>query len=95
MTGEGVVSVHPHLLLALAARLVEALAEGHVVGLPGAPHGLHEDVHHLLGVVRGRSHSEQLLAARHCRVVDSLDVDAVLGHDVVGKLGAGGRFSHL
>ena len=52
---------------------------------PRRHHRVNEVVHHIAAVVRGRGHSEQLLAARDRRVVDRLDVDAVLVHQVVGE----------
>ena len=47
---------------------------------PDREHGIDQVVHHVLRVVRGGGHTQQLLSARHCRVVDGLDVDGVLVH---------------
>ena len=49
---------------------------------------LDELVHHLLGVVRSGSDPELLLSAGHGRVVDGLDVVAVLLEQDVGERGA-------
>lgn len=42
--------------------------------------------HHLRGVVRCRGDSEQLLSTGNRRVVDGLDIDAVLAHQLVTDL---------
>lgn len=42
--------------------------------------------HHLRGVVRCRGNSEQLLSTGNRRVVDGLDIDAVLAHQLVTDL---------
>lgn len=43
-------------------------------------------VHHLWGVVGGRSDAQQLLPFSHGWVVDGLDVDVVAGHHDVTDL---------
>ena len=53
---------------------------------PDAACGGHQPVHHGDVVVRRRRDAQQLLAARHCRVVDRLQVDAVRRHQLVGQL---------
>ena len=55
---------------------------------PHGEHGVDEADHHGLGVVRGGRDAQQLLPARHRRVVDRLHVDAVLLHQVVRQLRA-------
>lgn len=46
---------------------------------------LDEIVHHFGGVVgRGRD-PQPFLAQRHCRVVDGLDVNIVLGHQLIAQ----------
>ena len=53
---------------------------------PDAPSGVDEAVDHVDGVVRGRRDAQQLVTTRHRRVVDRLQVDAVLGHQLIGQL---------
>ena len=62
---------------------------------PGALEVLHEAVHHGLGVVRGRSYPQLLLAAGHSGVVDGLDVVAVLLQEDLGQVGAEDGVAHV
>lgn len=57
-------------------RKPEVLPDGGQIG--------HKAVDHLESVVRSRGDAQLLLAARHSRVVDGLNVMAVAGHQVVG-----------
>jgi len=45
--------------------------------------GRHQPVHHGDAVMRCRSNAQKLLATRNRRVVDRLQVDTVLGHQLV------------
>ena len=56
-----------------AARRVERQA----VIEPNGEQRVHQRFGHVFRVVRRRSHAKHLVAARHCRVVDGRDVDAV------------------
>ena len=62
---------------------------------PGTLQVLHEAVHHGLGVVRGRSYPQLLLAPRHGGVVDGLDVVAVLLQEDLGQVGAEDGVAHV
>ena len=42
-------------------------------------------VHHDDRVMRGRSQTKKFFASRHSRVVDRLNVDAVLRHQIIGQ----------
>jgi len=53
---------------------------------PDLTDGVDEVVHHVSGVVRRGRKAQQLLAARHRRVVDRLQVDIVLRHQIIRKL---------
>ena len=62
---------------------------------PDRQSGVDELVHHVLSMVRGRRHAQQLLAPGNRRVVDRLNVDPVLAHQIVGQLSAHFRISNL
>lgn len=65
------------------------------VGEPDVEDGVHKEVHHLRSVVRSGSEAQQFLAARHRRVIDRLEVDAVLGHQIVRQFDDHNRITNL
>lgn len=65
------------------------------VGEPDVEDGVHKEVHHLRSVVRSGSEAQQFLAARHRRVIDRLEVDAVLGHQIVRQFDNHNRITDL
>ena len=86
----------------IAKRLVTELAldggllrERQAAARPGGEQRVDEVVHHVSGVVGRRGNAQQLLASRHRRVVDRLDVDAVDVEELVGDLLRQLRVSHL
>ena len=65
------------------------------LGEPHVKDRVDEAVHHPLTVVGRRGDAQALRALGHSRVVDGLDVDAVLHQQVIGEFSAELCFTHL
>lgn len=65
------------------------------IGQPDVQDGVDEEVHQLRSVVGGRCKAQKFLAARHSRVVDRLEIDAVFRHQIVGQFDNHHRITNL